>query len=150
MYSQEVKAKGKGHHFAPLHLHIFNSFVARLLECGIALGQRTSAVLKLWHEKVLCELQPEDLCDMLALFRVMKCSDQSQRNIHLMLRDVPTPTPPPESDEPPLPSPIQVRALLARALAEIGGRTARGAAPPGGHGEEIIQHAVGAKEGGAS
>ncbi|CAK0848494.1 unnamed protein product, partial [Prorocentrum cordatum] len=144
-YSHEVRARGKGHQLGPPHLHIFNGFVTKLLERGPALGQRTHAMLKDWHGRVWCELQPHDLYDMVRLFRVTKCYDQNKRKLHLMMRDVAQPSVPPESDEQQLPSPLTVRGLLQKALEEIGGRRALGAAPPGAM-EEILQNAVDAKD----
>ncbi|CAK0890118.1 unnamed protein product, partial [Prorocentrum cordatum] len=129
-YSHEVRARGKGRQLGPPHLHIFNGFVTKLLERGPALGQRTHAMLKDWHARVWCELQPHDLYDMVRLFRVTKCYDQNKRKLHLMMRDVAQPSVPPESDEQQLPSPLTVRGLLQKALEEIGGRRALGAAPP--------------------
>eukprot|EP00959_Pyramimonas_sp_CCMP1952_P145463 3045318-Pyramimonas_sp.AAC.1 len=35
--SSEVRARGKGHQLGPPHLHIFNGFVSKLLERGLAL-----------------------------------------------------------------------------------------------------------------
>ena len=82
---------------------------------------------------------------MLQLFRVNKCFDQSKRKLHIMLRDTHQPSVPPESDEQPVPSPLQIRDLLQKALEEIGGRRALGAAPPGAM-EEILRNAVDAKQ----
>ena len=144
-YSQEVRARGKGHQLGPPHLHIFNGFLAKLLERGVALGQRTHSLLKLWYDKMWVELGLEEIYNILRLFRVMKCFDPTKRKIHIMLREVPMETPSQESDEQQLPSPTLVRSLLQKALVEVGARRAMGAAPPGAM-EEIIQNAVDAKE----
>ncbi|CAK0855059.1 unnamed protein product [Prorocentrum cordatum] len=144
-YSHEVRARGKGHQLGPPHLHIFDGFLSQLLERGVALGRLTRARLKLWHDKAWVELRTDELYDIMRLFRVMKCYDQTKRKRHIMRRDVPMDQPSPESDEQPLPSPIQVRGLLQKALVEAGARRALGAAPPGAM-EEIMQNAVDGKE----
>ncbi|CAK0813681.1 unnamed protein product [Prorocentrum cordatum] len=147
--SSEARARGKGHWLAPPHLHIFNEFAGKLLERGLALGQRALAILEEWHVRIWCEQQPHELRGVLRPLRITKCFDQNKRNLHLMLKDVPMPSAPPESDEQPPPSPLTVRALLQRTTEDppnamkflgglLGGK---------GSGKELVDKLVGELEG---
>ncbi|CAK0865270.1 unnamed protein product, partial [Prorocentrum cordatum] len=59
------------------------------------------------------------------------CIDRSKRKVPAMLREVPVDRPSPESDELPLLSPALAHSLPKTELAEVGARTAQGAAPMG-------------------